>query len=255
MLEQAYDIEEKEIHAACENILESNDFAKAFRMRRLLKFLVDYKINSNGANLSEYIIGIEVFDRKPEDYVSEDPIVRVQVGRLRKRLMSFYAKKHVHEGIEINIPYGQYLPIFRRKAFPLPCDTRTGYLVAKPIRYIAEREDGRAFACGLYEELLHKLFASFGDVCTPAALSLNAASSAVDAAEHPHRAKHCHLIEGSVRIDAGRIRTSIRLVDHALSRIKWVGHFDRSIQFGITEQEELAASICSTLEKVVPNLE
>jgi TolB-like protein len=50
------------------------------------------------------------------------------------------------------------------------------------------------------------------------------------------------------------MRTSIRIVDHALSRIMWAGHFDRSVQFGITDQEELATSICDALEKVVPNL-
>lgn len=248
-------INEEEIRSACDSILDSNDFLKAHRMRRLLRFLVEQALTGDRINTSEYVIGIKVFDRSPADHVSEDPIVRVQVGRLRKRLASYYMKRPDYGGIEISIPVGQYMPIFRRATPPSPPPSRDGCLVIQPIRHIAECGEGQAFATGLYEELLHHLFASFGDICMPTALSPMCASDVNGTADNIHRVIPRHLIEGSVRIDAERIRASIRLVDYSLQRIAWVGHFDRSVQFGIREQEELAMSICSALKEVVPNQE
>ena len=120
----------------------------------------------------------------------------------------------------------------------------------QPIRYIAERIEGQVFASGLYEELLNQLFSSFGNVFMwadpPFAQTgkrTNPTGDEIYVA--PHR-----LIEGSLRVDSERIRTSIRMID-SLSRITWARHFDRSVQFGIREQEELAASICHALKEVV----
>ena len=114
-------------------------------------------------------------------------------------------------------------------------------LLVQPIRYLADRTEGRAFANGLYEELINQLFSSFGDVFVRQEAASDAAGPGT-----PRR-----LIEGSMRVDAERIRTSIRLVDYSLRRITWAQNFDRSVQFGIREQEELAASICHALRGVV----
>lgn len=245
------DINEEEIRSACDSILKSSDFLKAHRMQRLLRFLVEQALTGDRSSTSEYVIGIEVFDRKPADYVSEDPIVRVQVGRLRQRLTSYYMKRPTHDGVEISIPVGQYMPVFRRKAPPSSRTMRDHYLAIRPIQYIAGRGEGQAFANGLYEELLHQLFASFGNVCMPSEPPPAAVGGNGHAAGDTHQVKPRHSIEGSVRIDAERIRASMRLVDYSLHHITWVRHFDRPVQFGIREQEELAMSICDALKEVV----
>lgn len=245
-------IHEDEIRFACDSILKSSDFLKAHRMRRLLRFLVEQALAGDGCNVSEYVIGIEVFDRNPEDYASEDPIVRVQVGRLRQRLACYYTKRPDHEGIEISIPVGQYRPVFRRIASPACQASPSSHLMIDQIRHIAEYGEGQAFANGLYEELLIQLFSSFDNVFMRMASPSPMTTNGSHAAGNEHRVMPRHLIEGSVRVDAERIRTSIRLVDYPLSRITWARHFDRSVQFGIREQEELAMSICNALKKVVP---
>lgn len=246
-------ITEEKIRSACDSILKSKAFLKAYRMRRLLCFLVDQAISGEKGNTSEYVIGINVFDRNPSDYVSEDPAVRVQVGRLRKRLATYYSNNVPPGGIEVSIPVGQHIPIFRRMQQKERHHAHGGFLIIQPIRYIAERGEGQAFVNGLYEELLNQLFSSFGDVFTWAALPERMVADKNGLPVDDNRARLHHLIEGSVRVDTERIRASIRLVDYSLSRVTWAKHFDRSVQFGIREQEELAASICSALREVVPS--
>jgi len=245
-------IDEDEIRLAYEAILASDAFQKAHRMRRLFRYLMGQVLAVDKGTISEYTIGIEVFDRNPEDYISEDPAIRVQVGRLRHRLAAYYTDHAVSGDVEITIPVGTFTPVFRRIIRPekrLP-PAQGGSLMVQPIRYIAERIEGQVFASGLYEELLNQLFSSFGNVfmwADPpfAQTGKRANPTGEDIYVAPHR-----LIEGSLRVDSERIRTSIRMID-SLSRITWARHFDRSVQFGIREQEELAASICHALKEVV----
>jgi TolB-like protein len=235
------DIAEGEIRAAFESILASDVFQKAHRMRRLFRYLMEQAMSGGKGDVSEYTIGIEVFDKKPEDLISEDPVIRVQVGRLRHRLASYYLKHTVLGGVEIAIPTGRYMPVFHRTVLQEEQVAQSGDLLIQPIKCLADRLEGQAFASGLYEELLNQLVSVFGDIFMRVE-----PSSMASARASPRR-----LIEGSLRVDGERIRTSIRLVDYSLSRITWARHFDRSLQFGIRDQEELAVSICYALREAV----
>lgn len=249
---EAEGVDQDRVRSACEAILASEQFAKANRMRRLLRFLVEQAMSGNDRNTSEYAIGIAVFDRDPSAYVpTEDPVVRVQVGRLRQRLEAYYARSGNAGGIDIRIPLGRYMPVIRRTEHQEVGGARDDCLVVQPIHCIEPRRDGRAFACGLYEELLNQLFQDFGGVLMASDLpeGRHAAARAADGRRHG-RAPRC--IESSLRIDGERIRTSVRIVDASLRRIMWSGHFDTSVHFGIRQQEALATSICSALRRVIP---
>lgn len=247
------EIEENQIREACEEILESNAFTKAHRMRRLFRFLVEQAVAGENRNTNEHTIGIEVFDREASAYMpGEDPIVRVQIGRLRQRLNAYYAANKPRGGIEIRIPVGSYMPVIQRP--PAASDESGGLsrLMVQPVQYVAERGDGKAFAHGLYEELVDQLFRAFGDVFVAPCASAGADAGSVGGPGQridPH-----HSIESSLRIDTERIRASIRLVDSAFKRIAWARHFDCSVHFGIQQQEELATTICSALKPVVSSL-
>jgi TolB-like protein len=249
-LEEAGEIGEGEIRSACASLMASDTFQKAHRMRRLLDFLIRQALAGEKA-ISEYAIGIEVFGRNPSDYLSEDPSVRVQVGRLRHRLAAYYTDHAATGDIEITIPVGRYTPTFRRVVRHVRPPPAATYLMVQPIRYLAERAEGLAFATGLYEELLNQLHSAFGDVhmrISPTEAWPEAAAPYPDENGKGQR----RLIDSSLRLDAERMRASIRVVDLPLSRIMWARHFDRSAQFGIRDQEELAASICRALKEVVP---
>src|SRR5439155_497976 len=65
-------------------------FSRSPRMSRFLRFTVERSLEGHAEELKEYLLGVEVFDRKP-DYDSRiDPIVRVEARRLRAKLRSYY---------------------------------------------------------------------------------------------------------------------------------------------------------------------
>lgn len=244
-------ISSQEIQTACELILASELFANSPRMSRLLRFLVGKAISGSSRDTSEYIIGIEVFDRDPAIYsTAEDPTVRVQIGRLRDKLLAYYKAHGRLADIEISIPLGSYMPQIRRLNIAKDSGhvSQARVLAMREITCIAPCEAGGAFTRGLQEELLHQLFHSLGDILITLPLAVSTA------ADNSTSSLSCnseinHLLEGSVRIDAERIRTSIRLVDVSLGCVAWSEQFDRSIFFAITQQEELALSICGALKQ------
>ncbi len=243
------EVGEEEIRSACNALLSSDAFIKAPRMGRLLTYLVEQAIAGRSRNTNEYAIGIDVFDRDPANYVpAEDPVVRVQVGRLRQRLNSYYCQQGAAAALVISIPLGSYMPVILRRN-PAPSSPGSG-LIIQPIHYIAERSDGHAFTHGLYEELLDQLFQTFGEAFAVLPVTASANGDAMTSKELLCGASVNHSIEGSVRVDAERIRASFRIVDSSLRRIRWARHFDRSIGFGIQQQEELATSICTALKQV-----
>lgn len=233
-----------DIQAAMDAILSSEVFGKSPRMRRLLKFLIGKLISGDARGVSEYAIGMEVFDRKAADYsTGEDPIARVQVGRLRGRLKAYYASLSSPPSVGISIPLGSYMPIVRRLR-PVEVGGESRLRVYE-IKCIAHGASGMCFTQGLQEELVHQLFRVFGGGVT-----VQAATSGRDITESATAVNAAigHRLEGSVRIDDERIRTSVRLVDASEGRVAWSSQFDRNIFFAIAQQEELALSICSELK-------
>ncbi len=240
-----------EVQAALERILASVMFINAPRMCRLLRFLVEKAISGAVRDTSEYAVGVEVFDRDPAVYsASKDPIVRVQVGRLREKLKTYYATLGSGSDIEILIPIGSYMPVIRRMSATDSDFKQCWMLAIQPLKCISHHGDGLPFTQGLNEELKHQLFKVFGKRIVPYSFFMSgAADNEICTLKTIARAEITYLLEGSVQIDAERIRVSIRLVDVSVGCIVWSEQFDRNILFAIAYQEELASSICGVLKR------
>jgi len=242
-----------EIHAACESILASNIFAHAPRMSRLLRFLVEKAISGNVRDTSEYAIGIEVFDRHATAYnTNDDPIVRVQVGRLRRKLKNYYATLGAGANIEIAIAIGEYMPVIRRKNGANNTVAHIPMFAIHPFKCISHSGNGEPFTQGLHDELVHQLFKVFGKTIVPHSLFMPGSADAdKERREYKNynRGEINHRLEGSIQIDAERIRASVRLVDASVGCIAWSEQFNRNLTLAITLQEELAAAICEALKR------
>lgn len=94
-----------------ENILASPSFSGAWRQQRLLRFLVEAAIQGRTAELKEYSLGVEVFDKGEGFDPRLDPIVRVEVSRLRTRLKRYYEAEGKDDPIRIVLPRGSYVPL------------------------------------------------------------------------------------------------------------------------------------------------
>lgn len=82
------------------------------RYQELLKYIIKAAINGNADSLKERILGVEVFGRTPDYDTIKDPIVRVSVAGLRKRINSYYSKPQNQQQLRIVIPVGSYIPQF-----------------------------------------------------------------------------------------------------------------------------------------------
>ena len=245
-------IPEIEILSVLESILATEMFLKAPRMSRLLDYLVRKAIAGAIRDTNEYAIGIEVFDRDASNYhPASDPIVRVQVGRLRAKLKAYYASLGANLNIKISIPVGSYMPIIQR-IHSSGMDFQQGrqgiMLVIQPFDCISLHGNGVPFTQGLNEELIHQLFKKFGKLrVIPKSLASSDADCTNCCLKKSCNAGIKHLIEGNIRIDAEHIRTSIRLIDISVGCITWSEQFDRNNLFSIMIQEELALTICEAL--------
>jgi len=101
------------IRSELERLLASDFLRRSPSHLRLLRYLVERRLaNDNGA-LREMAIGVEVFQRNPSTYdPKNDPIVRVNVSRLRERLVKHYAMFEAPPQVRIDLPKGRYVPEF-----------------------------------------------------------------------------------------------------------------------------------------------
>jgi len=99
-----------DIREHLQSILASPGFAKADRLRRFLQFTVDAHLKGESAQIKEYVLGREVFDRDGNYDPRLDPIVRVEARRLRQRLAEYYAGPGRADKLRIDYPKGSYAP-------------------------------------------------------------------------------------------------------------------------------------------------
>jgi tetratricopeptide (TPR) repeat protein len=95
-------------------ILASDGFSRSDRLRRFLRFLVDECLAGRSSEIKESVIGIEVFGRPAGYDPRKDPVVRIEAGKLRSRLLEYYAGPGASDDLRIELPKGTYVPIFRR---------------------------------------------------------------------------------------------------------------------------------------------
>jgi TolB-like protein len=99
-------------------ILDSRHFVTAVRARRFLTFIVEQTLARQTDGIKELVLGTEVFDRPKDFDPKTDTIVRVEAGRLRKRLEEYYADEGATALVRIDVPLGSYVPQFQLRTPP-----------------------------------------------------------------------------------------------------------------------------------------
>ena len=93
-------------------ILASESFSGALRSQAFLRFIVGEALAGRQGRLGGYTVGVEVFERSQDFDPQSDPIVRVEAGRLRRRLEHHYLTEGTDDGVFIEVPKGGYAPRF-----------------------------------------------------------------------------------------------------------------------------------------------
>src|SRR5712692_2564732 len=103
-----------------ERLLENPYFHKSKRFPVFLRFVVKEALAGRAEGLKERTLGIEVFGKDPNYDTTEDPIVRVTAGEIRKRIAQYYQEPGHEREIKLLLPSGSYVPQFYPPEVAIP---------------------------------------------------------------------------------------------------------------------------------------
>jgi hypothetical protein len=107
-------IRPEQIRAQLNRILASAAFDQADRARDFLSFVVTASLEGRASEIKEFVIAVEALGRTTSFDPKSDPIVRVEAGRLRNRLKTYYDSEGAQDTILITLPKGGYIPEFAK---------------------------------------------------------------------------------------------------------------------------------------------
>jgi serine/threonine-protein kinase len=276
------------VRAELDHILASQTFSRAERPSRFLKYLVEHALEGDGSGISEYVLATEIFNRKPTFDPMTDPIVRVEAGRLRRRLREYYEAEGSDDPLMIELPQRTYTPAFQRREAPAldvvrkqvarrwriplavalgilaglavlwsaraqqaPASSGAPSIVILPFTDLSPAHDQGYFCDGLTDEVAEEV-----DRIEP--LNVVARTSAFRLKEKPEdireigkRLKAELVLEGSLRKEGGRVRISVELVKTADGYRVWTQNYELDGQDVLRAEEQVARRIAAAVAPMV----
>lgn len=101
-----------DVRAQLNRILASAEFSVPERVRQFLIYVVNQTLSGQADRIKAYTVAIEVFGRDANFDMQNDPVVRIEAGRLRRALERYYLLGGRAEPVVIEIPKGGYVPRF-----------------------------------------------------------------------------------------------------------------------------------------------
>ncbi|WP_159715172.1 tetratricopeptide repeat protein [Geminicoccus flavidas] len=108
----ASSVPELAVNEALVRILASSEFAVSARNRAFLQFIVNETLAGRSKRIKAYTVAVEVFGRGENFDPQNDPVVRIEAGRLRRALEHYYLSAGRDDEVVIHIPKGSYIPAF-----------------------------------------------------------------------------------------------------------------------------------------------
>ncbi len=127
-------IPDEVVHDALDRVLASAEFEGSPRLQAFLRHVVEARLAGNERDLRAYAIGVDVFERPADFDPQADSLVRVEAGRLRQKLTTYYAGDGQADPVRITLPKGGYVPRFEALPGAAPPPPRSPVPVPAPIR-------------------------------------------------------------------------------------------------------------------------
>jgi TolB-like protein/Flp pilus assembly protein TadD len=255
------------IREQLEKVLAHSLFARSERMGRFLRLAVDRALEGRTSELKEYLLGVEVFDRKASYDPRVDPIVRVEARRLRSKLQAYYDGDGRNDPIVFEFVTGSYAPRIRwRKehtggtvAASSHGSTAVPTVAVLPFANLSGSSDNDYFSDGLTEELIHALtkvkgmrVVAWNSAARMRGIEPDKQEAGTEAGPRSGdalwaRLQVANVLTGSVRISGGRLRVRAQLIEKETGLYLWSETFDRQMQDVFAIQEEIARNIVRTL--------
>lgn len=233
-----------------EKILAHDLFVRSERMGRFLRLAVERTLAGKADELKEYLVGVEVFDRKASYDPRVDPIVRVEARRLRQKLKAYYDGDGRADAVAIEFVAGSYAPQIRLRAetpAARPLEPGVSTIAVMPLANLSPDPGHEYFSDGLTEELIHALtkVPEMRVVAWTSAEQMRGRQQDLPAIRRQLKAGT--MLTGSVRIAGPSLRVRAQLIDTETGVYLWSETFDRQMQDVFAIQEEIARAIVRTL--------
>ncbi len=232
------------------------------KLSRFLRFVVEHVLEGKQSCLKEYLVGVEVYERKPPYDPNQDSIVRTEARRLRNKLKEYYGEEGKNDPVYIYLRPGSYIPSFQcRKELhgmqvtvgptaPV-CPSRFPAVIAV-LRFsdISQNPISARFACCVPDELAYALMLEDGcTVIYPASIDQPGAGGNIVTTMNDAGATI--IFEGSVRAEDSSLRITARIVD-AVGVQLWLKRIDVEIgtQAAFAVEEQIARELALGLRSL-----
>jgi TolB-like protein len=280
-------IDPAEIRACADVLIASPAIAPSVRRARLLRYLIDRTLAGEGSQITEYGIGLDVFEKPPTFDPRMESIVRTESSRLRQKLKEYYAAEGRLDRILINLPSRSYVPVFTfskpEAALSGIADVKRnrhlglvaafgivggltagllvwnfnraaghpiGSLVVLPFQSLSADRRDDYLADGVTEELTNDV-AQWKDIRIVARTSAaQFKDKGTDIREIGRKLKVDAVLEGSVAKQGDRIRITAQLNHTSDGYHLWSKAYDARSEDIMAVQQEIAQSIAATVRKL-----
>jgi adenylate cyclase len=251
------------IRAQLDRILTHREFRATDRMRDFLRFVVEETLAGRANRLKGYTIATRVFARGDDFDAAQDPVVRIQAGRLRRALERYYLVAGVRDPIFLDIPKGRYIPTFKaQSAAPerrrsksstdagKPPGSPIGPSVAVlPLVNLTDDPEQRFFTVGLVEDLATEL-SRFQDISV---MSCHREPKAGVLPANPVELGRTigarFLLQGTVRRDPQTVKVAMQLIDTMTGKQVWAEAYSHPVDASrlIETQEQIAQNVVAAI--------
>jgi len=122
----------EDVTAALERVLTSREFRSSARMRSFLTYVVREALEGRPGDIRAKTIAMDVYGYDADDLSRREGVVRVDAGRVRRKLDAYYRGAGQSDPLVITLPVGSYAPMFTSgRSGPAPLHKtrfRTGML-------------------------------------------------------------------------------------------------------------------------------
>jgi len=219
-----------------DRVLQSPGFVHSERMSRFLRLVVERTVAGRSDDIKESLLGMQVFDRRPDYDPALDPIVRVEARRLRSKLDEYYRTVGRNAGLRIELPKGAYIPRF---GFPeAPRDESARGVAVLPISNTSRNPELDSLCEGITQEIIHAI---------PRASRLRVVAWQFAAGGAGHEIGVSHVLCGALRVGGVRVRLLTQLIETVNGEYVWSECYDRALADPLDTAREIAEAIVPAL--------
>jgi adenylate cyclase len=241
-----------------ERILDSPSFQTTGRLSDFLRFVVQETLAGREHQIKGYTVATRVFGRPDSFDANADPVVRIQAGRLRRRLGDYYSSDGVADPIRIELPKGTYVPVFThvepgsgssRDSTAAQFRFEGPSVAVLPFVYIGDVSDVGFLADGITEELVISLsrFQGLAVIGRQSTLRYKQSDATVEQVSRDLGVRF--VVIGSVRKIGDRIRVAAQLSDAIDSSQRWADTLQKDLSTaGLFEiQDEITHHVVASI--------